>query len=389
MSFLNSPLPSRARVYADVNSHRPTQYWDFESHEEEWGDLQEYKLGQLVGRGNYSDVFEAYKKKSNKKTAVKILYSVNNVKIKREITILENLRGGPNIVTLIDTVKNIDSGDIALVFEFLRHTNYKKLYQTLTDYDIRFYIYETLKALDYAHSMGIMHRDLKPENILIDHKQRILRLIDWGLSDFYHPGFMYNVHVASLHYKGPELLVDYEMYDYSLDMWSLGCILACMVFRKEPFFPGNNHFDQLVRIINVLGTDEFYEYIEKYKITLQSRTKELLTTQPRQEWECFVHSENQHLVSPEAFDILDKLLKYDHQSRLTAEEAMKHSYFSVLMNSPTPPESPNKEKGNKTASKDRSMPGTSSKVRRQIVTPKTQVTRASEKTGAPSTQADK
>jgi len=47
----------------------------------------------------------------------------------------------------------------------------------------------------------------------------------------------------------------------------------------------------------------------------------------KKRWERFVHSENQHLVSPEALDFLDKLLRYDHYERLTAREAMEHPYF--------------------------------------------------------------
>ena len=72
-----------------------------------------------------------------------------------------------------------------------------------------------------------------------------LRLIDWGLAEFYHPNQEYNVRVASRYFKGPELLVDYQYYDYSLDMWSLGCMLASIIFRKEPFFHGHDNYDQV------------------------------------------------------------------------------------------------------------------------------------------------
>ena len=71
----------------------------------------------------------------------------------------------------------------------------------LTDYDVRFYILELLKALDFCHSQGIMHRDVKPHNVMIDHEKRELRLIDWGLAEFYHPAKEYNVRVASRYFK--------------------------------------------------------------------------------------------------------------------------------------------------------------------------------------------
>jgi len=63
----------------------------------------------------------------------------------------------------------------------------------------------------------------------------------------------YNVRVASRHYKGPELLVGYQMYDYSLDMWSLGCMFAGILFNKQPFFCGSDNQNQLVKIAKVLG----------------------------------------------------------------------------------------------------------------------------------------
>ena len=121
--------------------------------------------------------------------------------------------------------------------------------------------------------------------VMIDHEKRQLRLIDWGLAEFYHPSkewapnlclideiqlqaapgqsfwrsqkFLcreqyylwtwhltqicrYNVRVASRYFKGPELLVDLQDYDYSLDLWSLGCMFAGEVI---PITRGNSWRD--------------------------------------------------------------------------------------------------------------------------------------------------
>ncbi|KAL5064053.1 hypothetical protein RYX36_025790 [Vicia faba] len=310
---------SKARVYTDVNVIRPKEYWDYESLTVQWGDQDDYEVVRKVGRGKYSEVFEGVNVNSNERCVIKILKPVKKKKIKREIKILQNLCGGPNIVKLLDIVRDQHSKTPSLIFEYVNSTDFKVLYPTLTDYDIRYYIYELLKALDYCHSQGIMHRDVKPHNVMIDHELRKLRLIDWGLAEFYHPGKEYNVRVASRYFKGPELLVDLQDYDYSLDMWSLGCMFAGMIFRKEPFFYGHDNHDQLVKIAKVTFT-VLYDNVFKLQIILHSRKP----------WSKFINADNQHLVSPEAIDFLDKLLRYDHQDRLTAREAMAHPYFSQV-----------------------------------------------------------
>ncbi|WZZ82834.1 hypothetical protein YC2023_103406 [Brassica napus] len=335
-SIRRAGAPSKARVYTDVNVVRPKEYWDYESLAVQWGAQDDYEVVRKVGRGKYSEVFEGIHATDDEKCVIKILKPVKKKKvcrkilevnaqeeIKREIKILQNLCGGPNIVKLLDIVRDQQSKTPSLIFEHVNNKDFKVLYPTLSDYDVRYYIYELLKALDFCHSRGIMHRDVKPHNVMIDHEQRKLRLIDWGLAEFYHPGKEYNVRVASRYFKGPELLVDLQDYDYSLDLWSLGCMFAGMIFRKEPFFYGHDNYDQLVKIAkvssnkSVLGTDELNTYLNRYRIELDPNLASLV---------------GRYLSINSAVDFVDKLLKYDHQERPTAKEAMAHPYFYPIRN---------------------------------------------------------
>ncbi|CAN6292634.1 unnamed protein product [Urochloa humidicola] len=324
---------SVARVYADANAQRPKEYWDYEALDIQWGEQEGYEVLRKVGRGKYSEVFEGFRPGSDDRCIIKILKPVKKKKIKREIKILQNLYGGPNIVKLLDVVRDEESKTPSLIFEYVNNTDFKVLYPALSDYDIRYYIFELLKALDYCHSRGIMHRDVKPHNIMIDHEKRQLRLIDWGLAEFYHPKMEYNARVASRCYKGPELLVDLLDYDYSLDLWSLGCMFAAMIFRVDPFFSGQDNYDQLVKITEVLGTEDFYNYLEKYGLQLDPQLERLDGRHNRKPWSKFVNARNRHLVSPEAIDLVDKLLQYDHQERPTAKETMAHPYFNPVRSS--------------------------------------------------------
>ena len=105
-------------------------------------------MSRKLGRGKYSEVFEAYNvATTNEKCVVKILKPVKKKKIKREIKILENLRGGTNIITLEAVVKDPISRTPALIFEYVNNTDFKQLYQTLNDMDIRYYLYELLKVI--------------------------------------------------------------------------------------------------------------------------------------------------------------------------------------------------------------------------------------------------
>ncbi|CAI4371676.1 BAQ_1a_G0026820.mRNA.1.CDS.1 [Saccharomyces cerevisiae] len=360
---------SEARVYTNINKQRTEEYWDYENTVIDWStNTKDYEIENKVGRGKYSEVFQGVKLDSKVKIVIKMLKPVKKKKIKREIKILTDLsnekvppttlpfqkdqyytnqkedvlkfirpyifdqphNGHANIIHLFDIIKDPISKTPALVFEYVDNVDFRILYPKLTDLEIRFYMFELLKALDYCHSMGIMHRDVKPHNVMIDHKNKKLRLIDWGLAEFYHVNMEYNVRVASRFFKGPELLVDYRMYDYSLDLWSFGTMLASMIFKREPFFHGTSNTDQLVKIVKVLGTSDFEKYLLKYEITLPREFYDM-DQYIRKPWHRFINDGNKHLSgNDEIIDLIDNLLRYDHQERLTAKEVMGHPWFAPI-----------------------------------------------------------
>lgn len=155
-----------ARVYADVNQHMPKSYWEYDSVNITWGVLENYevvrKIGSLlakavlekrkltstltVGRGKYSEVFEGINIVNYQKCVIKVLKPVKKKKIKREIKILQNLSGGPNVVALLDVVRDSQSKTPSLIFEYVNNTDFRSLYPKFKDEDVRYYIFELLKV---------------------------------------------------------------------------------------------------------------------------------------------------------------------------------------------------------------------------------------------------
>ncbi|KAH3758709.1 casein kinase II [Pelomyxa schiedti] len=312
-----------------------------------WGNYDDYEIGKKIGRGTYSDVFIGFHTKTGKKIVIKVLKPTIKG-IKKEVKILVNLRNGPNIIQLFELVK-VSNGIECFILECVDNTNFKVLYPQLNEFEVRYYMYQLLRALGYAHSRGIMHRDLKPHNVMIDRHRRILRLIDWGLAEFYEPGRKYSTSVGSRYYRGPELFSEYCYYDYSVDMWALGCILAEMVFKFEAFFCGINGKQQLLKIVQVLGTNDYNAYLAKYGIILSRSKTALLSTEhyPKRPWENWITAQNGKFCTPEALAVLDSVLIYDHHERYTANEVLQMHYFDPVRrylngreNDELPPDTP-------------------------------------------------
>jgi len=91
-------------------------------------------------------VFEGINIVNEQKCIIKVLKPVKKKKIKREIKILQNLAGGPNVIALLDVVRDPSSKIPSLVTEYIHNVDFKVLYPRFTDFDVRFYILELLKA---------------------------------------------------------------------------------------------------------------------------------------------------------------------------------------------------------------------------------------------------
>nr|CEG05209.1 unnamed protein product [Fusarium clavum] len=280
-----------------------------------------------LGRGRHAIVVEC-RNPSGQVYAMKLFKEDSRDRITREIEVLQVLRSGPNMIQMVDVVQGEEGANIGIVLEYVDNTDFRTLYPRFSEFDIRYYTREILKAFEFAHDQGIMHRDVRPHNVVIDHQHRKLRLIGWSSAEFYEPGREYDCCIGLN--KPPEVLLDYEKYDCSVDMWCLGNMLAAMIFRKEPFFSGSSLTDQLIKIAMVLGSDRIYDFVEQYQITMYPEDREALGHWNGEPWENFKNEGNQHLATTEAILFVDRLLRVDPAERLTASEALSHFYYADL-----------------------------------------------------------
>ena len=140
------------RSYALVTKERPLEYSHADTLKISWSSIEDYRVIQKVGRGKYSEVFEGLNTVNRQKVCIKVLKPVRHLKILREVKILQNLYGGPNIVKLFDVARDEASKTPCLVFEYINNMHYRRLFEKFEDFDVRYYMYQLLRVLDYSHS---------------------------------------------------------------------------------------------------------------------------------------------------------------------------------------------------------------------------------------------
>ena len=107
-------------------------------------------------------------------------------------------------------------------------------------------------------------------------------------------------------------------------------MFAAFLFKIKHFFLGRDNEDQLAKIIAVLGYQDFLKYITAYSIDTSRLDVYYLKKKKKKPFSDYITSENKHLCSPEAIDLLSQMLIYDHKKRITAREALRHPYFKGI-----------------------------------------------------------
>uniref|UniRef100_A0A8C1TN21 mitogen-activated protein kinase n=1 Tax=Cyprinus carpio TaxID=7962 RepID=A0A8C1TN21_CYPCA len=301
---------------------RPTFYRQ-EVNKTIWEVPVRYQNLSPVGSGAYGSVCSAYDEKTGLKVAVKKLSRpfqsiIHAKRTYRELRLLKHMKH-ENVIGLLDVFTPATSleefNDVYLVTHLMgADLNNIVKCQKLTDDHVQFLIYQILRGLKYIHSADIIHRDLKPSNLAVNEDCE-LKILDFGLAR--HTDDEMTGYVATRWYRAPEIMLNWMHYNMTVDIWSVGCIMAELLTGRT-LFPGTDHINQLQQIMRLTGTPP----------------ASLISRMPSHEVSSLSPSPL-HLFLIKylilfvlAVDLLEKMLVLDTDKRITAPEALAHPYFA-------------------------------------------------------------
>uniref|UniRef100_A0A3B4WQC3 mitogen-activated protein kinase n=1 Tax=Seriola lalandi dorsalis TaxID=1841481 RepID=A0A3B4WQC3_SERLL len=277
-----------------------------------WEVPERYQSLSPVGSGAYGSVCSAYDMKSGLKVAVKKLSRpfqsiIHAKRTYRELRLLKHMKH-ENVIGLLDVFSPATSlkefTDVYLVTHLMgADLNNIVKCQKLTDDHVQFLIYQILRGLKVrllrnSFTFGkICLLDLKPSNLAVNEDCE-LKILDFGLAR--HTDDEMTGYVATRWYRAPEIMLNWMHYNMTVDIWSVGCIMAELLTGRT-LFPGTDHINQLQQIMRLTGTPP----------------ASLISRMPSHEVSRI------HTV-----DLLEKMLVLDTDKRITAAEALAHPYFA-------------------------------------------------------------
>ncbi|XP_052008713.1 mitogen-activated protein kinase 12 isoform X2 [Xyrauchen texanus] len=240
----------------------------------------------------------------------------------RELRLLKHMKH-ENVIGLLDVFTadlSLDNfHDFYLVMPFMG-TDLGKLMkmERMSEDRVQYLVYQMLRGLKYIHAAGIIHRDLKPGNLAINEECE-LKILDFGLArqaDSEMTGY-----VVTRWYRAPEVILSWMHYTQTVDIWSVGCIMAEMLLGK-PLFKGNDHLDQLMEIMKITGTPT-KEFTAKLQSEDARNYVAKLPKHRKRDLRALLPNVNQ-----QAIHVLDCMLLLDPESRITAAEGLALPFFS-------------------------------------------------------------
>ncbi|KAJ9510851.1 hypothetical protein QJQ45_027737 [Haematococcus lacustris] len=291
---------------------------------------------EKISEGTYGIVYKAREKSSGRIVALKRVkmekerdgFPITSV---REINILLNFHH-PNIVNVEEIVMSHRHPDhIFMVMEYMDH-DLKSLMEDKTAFSRPFSAAEAkclmlqlLEGIAYLHANWVLHRDLKTSNILYNSKGE-LKLCDFGMArQFGDPLRPYTSVVCTLWYRAPELLFGTPLYSTAVDMWSVG---ACMgeLLTGKALFPGQGDLDYIDKMVQLLGTPTETEWPGLKKLpNFKMINLKQVPSQLRARFTTASLSLGGTTLTEAGYDLLSRLLAWDPERRLSAEEALRHS----------------------------------------------------------------